>query len=101
MWILCGYNTVARQRRSKTKSTSTEQSWSRHAAYDFTGCCAHADITYVQATGIITRVIGFFEHNESCKNGVLVRFPAVPLHEHVFEVALAQLAQGARYAKFK
>jgi len=76
----CGYNTEARKDRSSSKS----RQWSRHAAYDFTGCCAHADITRIEATGIITRTIGFFNHNDTCKNGVMIRFPAIPLHEHVY-----------------
>jgi hypothetical protein len=48
--------------------------------------------------GMILCVIEFFEHNDECKNGMLKQFPAIPLHEHVYEVVLAQLAQGARYA---
>jgi hypothetical protein len=80
----------------KAKSTSTEE-WSRHAAYDFTGCCAHADITYTVDSGFVERIIGYFEHNESCKSATLVRVPSIPLHEHVYEIALAQLSQGARY----
>jgi len=57
----CRYNTGARQQRSNMKPSDTSgqlasQEWSRRAAYDFTGCCAHADITCVEATGSIERI---------------------------------------------
>jgi hypothetical protein len=89
----CGYDTSARQKKSKSKTTDE---WRRHAAYDFTGCCAHADVTYNESTGEVERIIGYFEHNELCKTSMLKRLPSVPLHEHVCEVALAQLTHGAR-----
>lgn len=42
--------------------------------------------------------MGILEHNEECTGGALLsRRPAIPLHPHVMEVALAQLADGARY----
>ena len=94
---ICGYNSEVCQKKSK--STYAED-WSRRTAYDFTGCCAHANITYNESTGNIKRVIGFFDHNDQCKAQKLMRIPSIPLHEHVYEVALAQLSQGARYGRF-
>ena len=90
----CGYSTEARQKRS---SSQTKDKWSRQAPYDFTGCYAHADITYDTTSSNILRIIGYFEHNEDCQNATLVRYPSIPLHEHVYKVALEQLSQGARY----
>jgi hypothetical protein len=90
---ICGYSTEARRKTSKSKSVVE---WTRRATYDFTGCCAHADITYNESTGHTERIIGHFLHNLECKAGKMMRFPAIPLHEHVYEVALAQLFQGAR-----
>ncbi|KAF9783905.1 hypothetical protein BJ322DRAFT_972992, partial [Thelephora terrestris] len=69
--------------------------WSRQAPYDFTGCWAHADITYDKSSLNVLRIIGYFEHNDECQNATLVRYPSIPLHEHVYEVALEQLSQGA------
>ena len=90
----CGYSTAARQKRSS--STSKDQ-WSRQAPYNFTGCCAHADITYDASGSNVSRIIGYFEHNEECQSATLVRYPSIPLHEHVYEVALKQLSEGTRY----
>ena len=39
----------------------------------------------------------YFLHNEGCREAVLIQLPAIPLHEHVYEVALNQLEGGARY----
>lgn len=41
--------------------------------------------------------MGYFLHNEGCREAVLIQLPAIPLHEHVYEVALNQLEGGARY----
>jgi len=41
--------------------------------------------------------MGYFLHNEGCNEAVLTQLPAIPLHEHVYEVALDQLEVGARY----
>jgi len=61
---------------------------------DFTGCLAHAEITYLQSTQKILRIRGYFHHNEGCKKALIARFPAVPLHPAVYEVALRQLKEG-------
>ncbi|KAL0956114.1 hypothetical protein HGRIS_002282 [Hohenbuehelia grisea] len=46
----------------------------------------------------MTRLIGYLTHNDECKKAVLTRIPAVPLHEHVYNVALEQLRNGASIA---
>ena len=66
----------------------------RHNAVVFTGCLAHAEITYLQSTQKILRIRGHFHHNEGCKKALIMRFPAVPLHPAVYEVALQQLKEG-------
>lgn len=67
----------------------------RHTPAAFTGCLAHAEITYAAATQKILRLRGYFQHDNECKRALLTRIPAQPLHESVFRVALAQLAEGA------
>ena len=108
MFSVCGYDTMARQQGKKkvqdppeyeqatsTPSTPTKAA-QRRAAYHFTGCLAHADITYAGGHRLIVRVIGYFEHNLACQNASLVRFPRIPIHPHVFELAIKQLRCGAR-----
>ncbi|CAL1715611.1 unnamed protein product [Somion occarium] len=95
---VCGYNTASRQVGKKKRTENDVQvskEWSRHAPYDFTSCLVHADITYIDvAPRIISRVIGWFQHNDACQKSLLVRYPAIPLHEHVIQVALRQLQRG-------
>jgi hypothetical protein len=67
----------------------------RHTAVDFTGCLAHAEITHLVATQQILRIRGYFEHNDGCKEALLARIPALPLHPKVFQIAILQLADGA------
>ncbi|KAI0048644.1 hypothetical protein FA95DRAFT_1654556, partial [Auriscalpium vulgare] len=97
----CGYSTEARRAKEDKKkqhnnASPTKKPGKRQVAYDFTGCLAHADITF---TGdnyeTILRVVGILEHNEDCKNSSLKRTPPIPLHEDVIEVALRQLKDGA------
>jgi hypothetical protein len=83
-------------KKSKSKSKSTED-WTYYVAYNFTGCCIHADITYNESNGDIDQIIGYFEYNNQCKAAMVKQFPSVPLHEHVYEIVLAQLSHGARY----
>src|SRR5882762_7587879 len=90
----CGYNTEARQHaRTKQKTASQSSASGCIAPYDFTGCLAHADITYIEATTQVCRTVGHLEHNEQCRGSFLRRIPAVPLHPHVIEVALKQLSE--------
>ncbi|KAJ3527538.1 hypothetical protein NM688_g8115 [Phlebia brevispora] len=94
-----GYDTAARQ-LGKAKSPpelldSSKKEWQHRAPYDHTECLAHAEVTTVVSSGNVLRVAGYFEHNEDCKNAVMKRFPAVPLHPDVYNIALQQLRQGA------
>ena len=83
-------------RRKTFQPTQDQPDWRRHAAYDFTGCLAHADVTYIDKpeTRIVIRVFGCFDHNDDCQKSHLVRYPPIPIHEHVIEVALRQLRLG-------
>jgi hypothetical protein len=100
----CGYDQATRQQREKAKLRQSsnipkdgDKDWSRRVPYEFTGCLAHVEITERRSDGEVTRITGHLEHNNSCHKAVLARLPAVPLHNHVYEVALSQLRDGARY----
>ncbi|CDO76392.1 hypothetical protein BN946_scf184937.g6 [Trametes cinnabarina] len=67
----------------------------RHTPVPFTGCLAHAEVLYQKRTGKIMMTRGYFEHNQDCREAFLTRIPPMPLHPSVFEVALAQLHDGA------
>ncbi|KAJ3891391.1 hypothetical protein GG344DRAFT_76921 [Lentinula edodes] len=67
----------------------------RRVPYPFTGCLAHIEVTERIGDKAISRIAGISEHNSSCETAVLERVPSIPLHEHVYEVALEQLQNGA------
>ena len=67
-----GYSTAARQARDKRGSQNPIE-WSRQADYEFTGCLAHADVTWNRSSGQIERIIGLFEHSEKCQAGAVIR----------------------------
>ncbi len=73
------------------------RSGNRKVAYEFTGCLAHVEVTEHKDTGAVSRIIGILTHNDACNSAELKRMPAIPLHEHVYEIALEQLRQGARF----
>ncbi|HEV7736020.1 MAG TPA: hypothetical protein VGO47_01425 [Chlamydiales bacterium] len=60
--------------------------------YDFTACLAHVDLTFDGLTDTILRITGILNHNIQCQEQVMKRLPAVPLHPHVWEIALQQLS---------
>ena len=102
---LCGYDHLARQdlergraakRPDSKKQPSSSQEWHRKAAYAFTGCLAHVDVTEHDKSGAVNRIVGIIEHNEKCMAAELIHKPAIPLHDHVYEVAIDQLRSGAR-----
>ncbi|KAJ3728663.1 hypothetical protein C8R42DRAFT_567556, partial [Lentinula raphanica] len=68
--------------------------WERKAPYPFTACLAHIEIIE-KANGAVTWIAGVRDHNKACRASFLERRPPVPLHEHVYEVALEQLQNGA------
>ena len=90
---VCGYNTSARQqgkRKAREPDHTTimdptpRDEWRRHAAFEFTGCLAHVDITHTECQHTVFRIVGCLEHNDACKAALLARCPPVPLHEHVY-----------------
>jgi hypothetical protein len=99
-----GYDTTSRNAtelkkpsaRVSSKPTSRHDAWVRRNPYDFTGCLAHAELTERASDGAVSTVVGYFIHNESCQQSVMKRLPPVPLHPHVYEIALAQLEGGAK-----
>ncbi|KAJ3869202.1 hypothetical protein EV359DRAFT_76897 [Lentinula novae-zelandiae] len=92
----CGYHVQARQEREVEKGANRKpENWQRRVPYPFTGCLAHIEVTERVGDGAISRIAGFPEHNGPCQTAVLERVPRIPLHEHVYEVALEQLQCGA------
>ncbi|KAL0568041.1 hypothetical protein V5O48_013952 [Marasmius crinis-equi] len=96
----CGYDTEARQKYdSKTQRaqerSSTNKTWERRVPYGFTGCLGHVEVVENVDTKVVERIWGIFKHNEQCQKSVLTRLPSIPVHEHVWEVALSQMAIGA------
>ena len=87
--------------KSVVESSSSEGPKNiRRAAYDYTECLAHAEVTYkiLQDSNIVVcRVIGYLTHNDACRVAKLARISSIPLHEHVVQVAVQQLCNGARY----
>ncbi len=95
----CGYDSEARQKRESAKDkygTANPTPWKREVPYPHTGCLAHVEITERVGDGCVTRIAGIWDHNDACKKAKMERWPAIPLHEHVYEIALEQLANGAR-----
>src|SRR5882762_6227045 len=101
----CGYSQMAHRQREEGKQRQNlgtasrgHKDWSRRVPYAFTTCLAHVEITERCGDGEVTMIAGHFDHNEACHKSILTRLPAIPLHNHVYEVALSQLQDGARYA---
>ncbi|KAF9042530.1 hypothetical protein BDP27DRAFT_1374305 [Rhodocollybia butyracea] len=91
----CGYDHHSRQKLEESKGASNYKGdWERSTPYPFTGCLAHIEIIE-QDDGRVTWIAGILDHNAACQNAVLERRPPVPLHEHVYKVALEQLRNGA------
>lgn len=97
LYSSCGYHVQARQEHEADKGVKRKaENWQRRVPYPFTGCLAHLEVTERVRDGAISRIAGFPEHNDPCQTAVLERIPPIPLHEHVYEVALEQLRNGAR-----
>ena len=82
------------------KTPVTEKPWLRQVPFDYTGCTAHVEIVEHTRDGEITHIIGIFEHNMACRAATLKCLPAIPLHEHVYEVALEQMEDGTKWALY-
>ncbi|KAH7870309.1 uncharacterized protein C8R40DRAFT_1175790 [Lentinula edodes] len=92
----CGYHVQARQQQEANKGVNRKkEDWERRVPYPFTACPAHIEITERLSDGAISRIAGINKHNAHCQVAVLERIPPIPLHDHVYEVALEQLRNGA------
>ncbi|KAJ7765172.1 hypothetical protein B0H16DRAFT_1231414, partial [Mycena metata] len=67
----------------------------RQNPFDFTGCLAHVELTEFEPDGEVKAIVGHLKHNPACCTSPMKRLPAVPLHSHVYEIALDQLQSGA------
>ncbi|KAI0631052.1 hypothetical protein C8Q77DRAFT_1178260, partial [Trametes polyzona] len=112
----CGYHRNVRQQRESKGEASLDGEegsyeaggiddgnggWTRRAPYAFTGCLAHADITFVEENGFVLRIKAYLKHNEACRDAPMIRFPAVPLHPHVICVAQQQLRGNASVSQIR
>ena len=61
------------------------------------GCLVHTELIECISDGQVSCIIGFFNHNPGCSSAVMTRIPSIPLHLHVYEIALQQLHSGAKY----
>ncbi|KAF5309298.1 hypothetical protein D9611_015003 [Ephemerocybe angulata] len=85
----CGIDPGARS----TKKSGELQD--RRIPFAFTGCLAHAEFTERESTGAISRISGYWTHNDGCLKADMDRLPNIPLHPDVYRVALQQLTDGA------
>lgn len=97
----CGSSTTARKqkedaRREAKGLTVNPQPWERKGPYDFTGCLAHIDLTYNWKNYKVIRITGVIKHGEACQKQQMTRLPPVPLHPHVYQIAMQQANEGAR-----
>ncbi|KIJ41571.1 hypothetical protein M422DRAFT_780303 [Sphaerobolus stellatus SS14] len=96
----CGSSSEARKARDDAKKAKqglpvNTQNWSRKMPYDFTGCLAHIDVMYSQTSSCILHIAGIIVHDESCDNQEMQCLPPIPLHPHVWKIALKQIHEGA------
>ncbi|KAF8493528.1 hypothetical protein JB92DRAFT_3100178, partial [Gautieria morchelliformis] len=96
----CGTSTDARKTKDDQQQMAkglpiNEKPWLRKTPYDHTGCLAHLDITYHMSDYHVRRITGVLSHNDSCLARKMMRLPAIPLHDHVWQVALQQMMGGA------
>lgn len=95
----CGHTAAASEKKqafARSQSFGGVQSTDRRVPYPFTGCIAHVEVT-ATSDGKVAAISGIIEHNSACQEALMDRLPAIPLHEHVYEVALSQLENGARF----
>ncbi|KAJ8087802.1 hypothetical protein PM082_006646 [Marasmius tenuissimus] len=95
-----GYDSSARQEQD-VKARAREgrgvkgKPWKRRAPWPFTGCLAHVEVAESLTHRTVSEISRVLSHNAECQDSVLERLPPIPLHEHVYEVALAQLENDA------
>ncbi|KAF7978440.1 hypothetical protein HWV62_624 [Athelia sp. TMB] len=92
-----GFDSAVRHamKQRNTHAPGSSLQGRRRNPYNYTGCLAHLELTEREGNGAVTRIVGVSEHNDECDKSGMVRMPAIPLHPHVYEVALAQLQHGA------
>jgi len=71
--------------------------WNRKMPYDFTGCLGHLDVTFALESFTVLRITGIIDHNTSCEEQEMQCIPPIPLHPHVWEIAIQQINDGATY----
>ncbi|KLO18444.1 hypothetical protein SCHPADRAFT_886157 [Schizopora paradoxa] len=86
----CGYDETVRQKKDAPSTPGKRQT-----PYDFTGCLSHVEVSEYIGSGILRRIIGILEHNSGCVVAKMVRLPSIPLHQDVYDAALAQMYEGA------
>ena len=89
----CGTDSQARKVKDDLYKTKKGESiypheWKRKMPYDFTGCLAHMDITFSVESLNILGITGHLQQEMQC-------LPPVPLHSHVWKIALEQLDRRA------
>ncbi|GJJ10074.1 hypothetical protein Clacol_004300 [Clathrus columnatus] len=104
IWVLfqcqSGTSTEARKIKVQAKKLqkgekTTDGEWKRKMPYDYTGCLAHLDLTYLPKSSFILRIAGILVHNNACMQKTMSWLPNVPLHLHVWQDALEQINNGA------
>ncbi|KAF8531841.1 hypothetical protein JB92DRAFT_3092071 [Gautieria morchelliformis] len=96
----CGTSTDARKTKDDQQQMAkglpiNEKPWLQKTPYDHTGCLAHLDLTYRMSDYHVQRITGVLSHNDSCLDRKMMRLPAIPLHDHVWQVALQQMMGGS------
>ncbi|KAF8588409.1 hypothetical protein K439DRAFT_1335462 [Ramaria rubella] len=76
---------------------ASAKEWQWKGPWDFIGCLAHLDITYCTLDYTVQQMTGVLPHNEACCQQNMKCLPAVPLHDHIWQVTLQQLNDGASY----
>ncbi|KAK1226363.1 hypothetical protein PQX77_010670 [Marasmius sp. AFHP31] len=95
-----GYDSSARQEqdvkaRIRDGRGVKGKPWKRRAPWPFTGCLAHVEVVESLTNRTVSEISRVLSHNAECQDSVLEHLPRVPLHEHVYEIALAQLENDA------
>ncbi|KIJ24411.1 hypothetical protein M422DRAFT_274829 [Sphaerobolus stellatus SS14] len=105
IWIIshCGTDSQARKAKDDRQKLKQGQSiypeaWKRKMPYNYTGCLAHLDITFICSSLRVLRITGVLEHDPACEKQEMQRYPPVPLHWHVWQCAIEQLNNGASFA---
>ena len=91
-----GFNSESRRNCDEHSHNALSVPGPHRNPYDFTGCITHAEITEHDSDGQVMRIVGVLDHSEGCQSAQMACLPSIPLHPHVYEVALDQLHSSAR-----